>query len=263
MDLSQDGSPLAIAGAAIFVALALAEVLQAQPPEGRPTRGRWLGNLSLYLVTAGLMALPGLGGLAVAWSGAGDGIGLLPRLGPPDPLRLVLGVLALDAVGWGIHVLMHKAAPLWRLHLVHHTDAEIDVTTHLRHHPGEALVGVAMNATAVLVLGLGVAEVAAYGVLVALVQTLAHANLALPPRLSRALGTVFVTPEFHRLHHSRWQPETDSNYGQAFVFWDRLFGTARRRAAEAGPIAYGLDGFDGDAEQAPHRLLLQPFRGRG
>jgi sterol desaturase/sphingolipid hydroxylase (fatty acid hydroxylase superfamily) len=139
---------------------------------------------------------------------------------------------------------------------VHHSDPEVDATTAIRHHPPEALAGVALMGAATGLVGVAPAAVALYAALDWTVQLIAHSNLR-PVRGRVAwLGRVVVTPEFHRLHHSRRRVETDSNYGQVFAFWDLLFGTFRRAA---GCIECGLDSFRDARSQSPHWLLVQPL----
>jgi sterol desaturase/sphingolipid hydroxylase (fatty acid hydroxylase superfamily) len=186
------------------------------------------------------------------------GPGLLGLLRLPAALHAVLALLALDAVSYTTHRLSHAIPPLWRLHAVHHSDAEVDATTTLRHHPLEALTGAVLSSGAVLILGISPAEVAAYVAAEWAVQSLAHANVALPPRWERVLRRIVVTPGFHKLHHSRERAETDSNYGQVLTIWDDLLRTASSRPVGAPRIEFGLDAFRDPKFQNPHWLLAQP-----
>lgn len=244
---------------AVFVALAIVEVCwpERAPPEavGR----RWFGNISLGLMSSGLTMLPMLAGVGTAWVASAQFIGLLNWLTLPTPVHIAVALLALDALMYGLHWASHMVGPLWRLHAVHHSDPEIDVTTTLRHHPLEAAIIAAMVGTTVYLLGITPTEIAAYGAMAWMIQTLAHTNMALPVGLDAMLRHVIVTPKFHQIHHSRVQRETDTNYGEVLVIWDRLFRTACRRQHDMAPIAFGLDAFRGVKFQAPLWLLVQPF----
>src|SRR5688572_19625825 len=167
-------------------------------------------------------------------------------------LNVVVGIAALDLAAYTAHVLMHKSAFAWRFHRVHHSEAEVDVTTAFRQHPGETLWRVAWQLLPVIVLGLPFGVVVLYLTLSTLNAQLEHANLRVPERVDRILRWLFVTPNMHKVHHSRLQRETDSNYSNIFSIWDRVFGTYTRKA-DLRSLRYGLDGFD--------QLSRQTFRG--
>src|SRR5688572_9230276 len=166
--------------------------------------------------------------------------------------NVVAGIAALDLAAYTAHVLMHKSAFAWRFHRVHHSEAEVDVTTAFRQHPGETLWRVAWQLLPVIVLGLPFGVVVLYLTLSTLNAQLEHANLRVPERVDRILRWLFVTPNMHKVHHSRLQRETDSNYSNIFSIWDRVFGTYTRKA-DLRSLRYGLDGFD--------QLSRQTFRG--
>ena len=232
---------------ALIELLRPARAVTAVPP------GRWLGNLLLY-VTTSLCVLPAFTVYLAAEATHG---GLLANLSLPPPLHLVCGVVALDLLNYALHRLYHNVRGLWRLHAVHHSDPGLDITTTLRHHPLEALLNATAFAGVALVIGITPTEVLVYGWLAWAVQFPAHANIELPPRLAAMLQRILVTPAFHQVHHSRLQPETDSNYGEVFAFWDTLFRSARHRGA--APIVYGLDSFRDARSQSLPRLLAQPL----
>lgn len=247
--------------AAFFLAVAGAEAWRGGGGDVALADRRGLGNLSLFLLSAVILALPVLAGLTAAV--AGEGGGLLAWLDLPDALRVIVALIALDAFAYGQHRLSHALPALWRFHAVHHSDPAVDVTTQLRHHPIEAVIDAVLSGGFVLLLGAHVGDVALYALLARIVQTLAHANLAMPAWVRGTIGQVVVTPGFHRLHHSARVAETDSNYGMILTVWDRLLGTARARPGDADPDAFGLGVFDEAAAQAPLRLLAQPFLTQG
>jgi sterol desaturase/sphingolipid hydroxylase (fatty acid hydroxylase superfamily) len=162
---------------------------------------------------------------------------------------------------YGLHVLAHKSSWLWRVHRVHHADTAVDLSTGFRHHPLELLYVATCYLALAVLLGLSPAALIAYEGAAVLLSLWTHANLRLPSAAERLLGTVLVTPALHHVHHSAHQPETDSNYGELFSVWDRLFGTLKRLDVDQlRAMRPGL-GSDHDIA-APHlgRQLLLPLR---
>ena len=185
--------------------------------------------------------------------------GLLHRLELPPWLHLVVGILLLDLVSYITHRISHNVGFLWRLHAVHHSDPDVDVTTSLRHHPVEVFVVALMSGSVIFAVGISALDLAAFSWLATAVQLVAHGNLAVPPRLDAMLRRVVVTPDFHRLHHSRLRHETDANYGMIFPFWDMLLGTTRYRSPqERESLEFGLDAFRSAKSQQPQWMLAQP-----
>ena len=181
---------------------------------------------------------------------------------PPMPLWLatVVGLLLLDLVSaWLAHVVSHHVPPLWKFHLVHHSDTHVDTTTANRHHPGESVVRFAFTALAVAVTGAPLWMVFLYQAMSVVLSQFNHANIALPAALDRALSWVIVTPDMHKVHHHYVLPHTDSNYGNIFSIWDRLFGTFRTIDRRA--LVYGIDThMDPREHETVPALLTMPFR---
>lgn len=195
-----------------------------------------------------------------AWVGTHE-IGLLFVLPPlPLVLQMLVGLLLLDLVGaWLPHFVEHKVPPLWRLHLVHHSDTEVDATSANRHHPGESVVRFAFTTLAVLVAGAPMWMVFLYQSVSVVLSQFNHANIALPPALDRALSWLIVSPDMHKVHHHYVLPYTDSNYGNVFSVWDRLFGTFS--TMDRRQIVYGVDTHMEPAEHGSVRALLtMPLR---
>lgn len=140
-------------------------------------------------------------------------------------LATAAGVLAMDLGLYAVHRLSHAVPLLWRIHQVHHSDLECDVSTAIRHHPLEVLFD--QSAYLLLIAGLGIAPLAVliYASAGLLQDLLSHSNLAMPPALDRALRMLIVTPDMHRIHHSADCEEGNRNFASSFPCWDRLFGT--------------------------------------
>ena len=149
---------------------------------------------------------------------------------------------------------------LWRIHRVHHTDRDVDATTALRFHPGEAALSMGLKMAAVIAFGAPPSAVIVFEVVLNAMAMFNHANWKMPAGVERVLRAVVVTPDMHRIHHSLARPETDSNYGFNLSLWDRLFGTYRA-AASAPDFPLGLENFQNDAPNGIGFVLALPFRG--
>jgi sterol desaturase/sphingolipid hydroxylase (fatty acid hydroxylase superfamily) len=251
------GLPLAgIAVAALFVAVGLWETARPERADRNAGR-RWIANLGLYALSEGVRIA--FGPLLAILTAAAAVSPFAPMDSGFSPIHFIAVVLVLDLAFYVMHRLMHAVDWLWRLHAIHHTDLALDVTTTVRHHPLETIPIAVTAAVVGALIGATPAEIALYGVLAFAVQLLAHANVALPPRLAQAIGSVLVTPGFHRIHHSRDTRECHANYGQVFSFWDRLFGTAVLPGA-APVSAYGVVDYTAPRFQSIGAMLLQPVR---
>ena len=193
------------------------------------------------------------------WTQA-NGFGILHIVALPLWLYVVLGVLLLDFIGaYLAHLVEHKVKPLWMVHLVHHSDHHVDTTTANRHHPLESLVRFSFTLLAVFILGAPIGVVMLYQSLSVVLSQFNHANINLPVKLDQWLSYVLVTPHMHKVHHHYVLPYTDSNYGNIFAIWDRLFGTYMH--LDAARIVYGVDVFPNEEENSRlGSLLKQPFQ---
>ena len=173
--------------------------------------------------------------------------------------KIIIGVIALDFSSWLVHFVMHKSRFLWRFHLIHHSDNNVDVTTGLRHHPGDSLLRGIFFILLIFVSGAPMYAVMIYQTLVVISTAFTHANISLPPKLDRALSYIIVSPNMHKVHHHWKQPYTDSNYGAVFSFWDRLLGTFMK--LEPKDIRYGLDQYyPNEKDEDLVSLLKKPFQ---
>lgn len=181
---------------------------------------------------------------------------------PEMPLWLYafLGVLLLDFFGaYLAHYVEHKVKPLWMVHLVHHTDHKVDTTTGNRHHPIESFIRFGFTLLGVFVVGTPIALVMLYQALSVVFTQLTHANIRMPRRLDKVLSYFIVSPDMHKIHHHYRLPYTDSNYGNIFSIWDRIFGTYMYLDREK--IVYGVDVFPDEVKNSSIKeLLKQPFQ---
>jgi sterol desaturase/sphingolipid hydroxylase (fatty acid hydroxylase superfamily) len=246
----------------IVAAMAIVALVELAIPLQR--RGHWskahlVPNLALTAITFATSALFNAGLVAVLFWLEADRLGMLPLLALPSLAAAAIAVVVLDFSFYVAHVAMHHGAMLWRFHRVHHADPAVDVTTTIRQHPGEAVIRYAFMAAFAIVLGAPPAAFAVYRVWSALNGLLEHANIRVSRRLDAVLALVITSPNMHKVHHSRVPAETDTNYGNIFSIFDRLFRTFT--PTERGErIAYGLAGFDDPSSQTTGGLLVSPFR---
>ncbi len=247
----------------LAVLLAILEMVQpASKPDSASVNRRWGANLGLYLVNASTsrFLLP-LSAAAVSEMPISRELGLLHQWPVAFPLAVVTGFLALDLLAYFQHRLFHAWRPLWRLHLIHHTDVETDFTTTVRHHPVEVVLGTLILYGFVVVSGIPALSILLYVLAETVVALLSHANLRFPAKWERVLSLLLVTPAVHAVHHSASRPETDSNFGTVFTLWDRMFSTYRKLPdGQVGPLKCGLEYFRAPEDGRFLRLLWLPLR---
>lgn len=174
-------------------------------------------------------------------------------------IHAIGAVLLLDLWMYIWHRINHKLPFFWRFHCVHHSDPNMDVTTASRFHIGEIFFSSLFRIPLIILFGIYLWELVLYETLMFAVVQFHHANVFLPEKLDRVLRAVIVTPAMHRVHHSRWQPETDSNYSSLFSFWDRI-GRSFRLNPDPKNIRLGLDEFDREEDQTVRGLFKTPIR---
>jgi sterol desaturase/sphingolipid hydroxylase (fatty acid hydroxylase superfamily) len=167
--------------------------------------------------------------------------GLLYIVELPLWAKIIIGVMFLDFIGaWLVHWVEHKVKWMWKFHLIHHSDTTVDVTTGLRHHPGETVFRIFFTIMGVLLVGVPIGIVMLYQSISVLFAHITHANINMPRQIDRAISFVFVTPNMHKVHHHYTQPLTDTNYGNIFAIWDRVFGTFAE-VEDINDLKYGID----------------------
>ena len=176
-------------------------------------------------------------------------------------VEVIISLLILDLVGaYLVHFVEHKVPWMWKFHVIHHSDKNVDVTTGLRHHPGETVFRILFTILGVYVSGASIGIVMLYQSLSVLFAHLTHANINLPQNLDRIISYLFVTPNMHKVHHHYKQPLTDSNYGNIFSVWDRIFGTYTF-VNDSKLLVYGIDTHINDRKiDSFTNLLLIPFK---
>lgn len=173
---------------------------------------------------------------------------------------IIISFLALDFFGgWLVHIAEHKVHFLWRFHIIHHSDNNVDVTTGLRHHPVESVLRGLFFFMGIFFSGAPMYAVMIFQTLLVLSTAFTHANISMPGWLDKLLGYILVSPNMHKVHHHWKQPFTDSNYGAIFSIWDRLLGTYKK--LDPKQIRYGLDRYYPNEKDEDFMLLMKkPFQ---
>jgi sterol desaturase/sphingolipid hydroxylase (fatty acid hydroxylase superfamily) len=243
----------------IFVAVAIWESVSPKRKLISPKSERWLSNIIITLLGTAIVRsfFPVL---AVTFAANDATLGILNQSALPYGFRVVIGVMFLDLVIYGQHVMFHSVPLLWRLHMMHHADLDIDVTTGLRFHPLEVLLSMGIKIVTVLVLGPPAIAVILFEILLNGTSMFNHGNIKMPHNIDRMFRLIVVTPDMHRVHHSVIIKETNSNFGFNFPLWDRIFGTykAQPEAGHEG-MTIGLSQFRNRKQLTFLKLLLLPF----
>jgi sterol desaturase/sphingolipid hydroxylase (fatty acid hydroxylase superfamily) len=239
------------------------ELLAPRRPLTTSKPGRWVSNLAIVLIdTLALRLLLPATAVSVAMLAQKNGWGLLNNVALPYWLGVAAGVIVLDLTIYLQHVVFHALPTLWRIHMMHHSDLDFDVTTGVRFHPLEVIISMGIKMAMVVLLGASALAVLAFEVLLNGTSMFNHGNVRLPGGLDRILRLLVVTPEMHRVHHSVIIRETNSNFGFNLPWWDRIFGTYRPApAAGHEGMTIGLSHFRDPGELTLPRLLILPFTG--
>ncbi len=255
-----------LAFAAIFMSMAAFELLSPRLERdemlGALKARRWFTNLSILLLSSlALRVIFPLAAVGTALWAAERGYGLFPLLDIPPWIAGILAFVILDFAVWLEHVVSHKIPLLWRIHRMHHADTGFDLTTALRFHPLEIVLSMFWKALIILCLGPPAVAVLIFEIVLNGTAMFNHSNARLPIGLDRWLRRVLVTPDMHRVHHSSYKAETNSNYGFNFPFWDYLF---RTYCAQPERGHHGMEiGLEHYRDSKPTRLgwsLLLPFK---
>lgn len=186
-----------------------------------------------------------------------QGIGWLNIISVSWYLEGIIAFLLFDLWMYWWHRFNHELKFLWCFHSMHHTDLEMDASTALRFHPGEKILSTLLRLFIIPVLGLELIYFIIYNIVMSPIILFHHSNIALPEKIDKFLRVIIVTPNMHRVHHSKLRKETDSNYSSVFSFWDRIFGTYKQ-VENTESIVYGLETMRDSWWQSIPGMLLTP-----
>ncbi len=236
---------------------------EALNPRRTPLLGwnRRLNNLALVSLDVLLVRLlVPIATVTVAEISLARGWGLFNIVDVEYWLSFVLSLLLMDLVIYGQHVITHYIPLLWRIHRLHHTDLDFDVTTALRFHPFEIILSMFVKFFFIALFGVPVVAVIVFEIILNISSMFNHSNIQIPASADRLLRYFIVTPDMHRVHHSVIKVETNSNYGFNIPWWDYIFRTYRPQpSAGHTKMKIGLNEFRGDKVIFLHWLLMQPF----
>lgn len=248
----------------IFALIAIWEFVAPLRPLTTPKPQRWFSNLTIVILNTLVVRLffsTTVVGFAVIASQ--NGWGFLNLLGWPNWLAGIAAVVALDFILYLQHVMFHAVPFLWRFHMMHHADLDVDVTTGARFHLVEIVVSMIIKLAAVALIGASPRAVITFEILLNATSMFNHGNVRMPGGLDRVMRWMVVTPDMHRVHHSVIREETNSNFGFNLPWWDRLLGTYRP-APERGQtgMILGLNQFRDPSQLTLPWMLALPFVGK-
>lgn len=217
-------------------------------------------NLFFLATTILINVLVGVATVGVFEWIATEQIGLMHYVDWHWGVELFITILILDLVAqYTVHYCLHKWKWMWRLHMIHHSDTHVDATTGTRHHPIDFVVREVFAIMAVIIAGAPVAFYVFYRITTIFFTYMTHANVNLPLAVDKAISYVFISPNMHKFHHHFERPWTDTNFGNMFSIWDRIFGTYVY--GDPSKIEYGLDVVDNSRGDDLKYQLGLPFRG--
>jgi len=243
--------------------MAVWEAAAPRRPRSQTRLTRWPSNLGIVVLNTALLRilLPATA-VSLALLDTHRAWGLLNNLPLPSWTTVVASVILLDLAIYLQHVMFHAVPALWRVHRMHHTDLNFDVTTGARFHPIEIILSMLIKFGVVAALGAPAAGVLVFEVILNATSMFNHGNVRLPVGFDRWLRWFVVTPDMHRVHHSIVIAETNSNFGFNLPWWDRLLGSYRDQPmAGHDGMTIGIEQFRAPRELWLDRMLLQPFRG--
>ena len=249
----------------IFIVVALVELAVPRRPLTTSKTGRWFANIGIVIInTVVLRLLVPAGALGISvWVGR-QGWGVFNYVDWPFWVEVILSVILLDFVIYLQHLMFHAVPLLWRLHMMHHADLDYDLTTGTRFHPIEIIISMVIKAAAISVLGAPPVGVIIFEILLNGTAMFNHGNVYIPMGFDRILRLVVVTPDMHRVHHSVFPSEANSNFGFNLPWWDRLMGTYRAQPTKGHDgMTIGLNQFRDPALLTLPRIIALPFIGKG
>ena len=248
----------------ILLIIGLFEILAPRRRLTTSKASRWFGNLGVVVISTVLLRVVfPITAVQLAFWTDQKGWGIFNTLDLPYWTVVVVSIILLDFIIYVQHVMFHAIPTLWRFHMMHHADLDYDLTTGIRFHPIEILISMVIKFGAIVVLGAPALAVVLFEIILNGMAMFNHGNFYLPLGLDRVLRGFVVTPDFHRVHHSVFPSETNSNYGFNLSWWDRIMGTyrAQPRMGHDG-MTIGLNQFRDPSRLTLLWMLILPFVGK-
>ena len=247
----------------IFSVVAIVEFMSPRRPLTTSKSKRWFTNIGIIFInTIFIRLFFSAGAVGIALFVSENKWGIFNTLGISYWLAVILSVVVLDFAVYIQHVMFHAIPTLWRLHMMHHADMDIDVTTGTRFHPVEMILSMVIKGAAIIVLGAPPLGVIVFEILLNGTAMFNHGNIKLPLDLDAFLRMFVVTPDMHRVHHSVFPSETNSNYGFNLPWWDRIMGTYKSQPMKGHlDMSIGLNQFRNPDKLGLMDILILPFTG--
>ena len=248
----------------VFCSIATWEKLRPKRLKDPRRLNRWSINLGLMLLnTLTLRLIFPMAAVGMALYAEQHQLGILNHIDLHPGLAIMISVIVLDLFIYFQHVLFHAVPALWRLHMIHHTDLEYDLTTGVRFHPIEIIISMLLKFLVIIALGPPAIAVLIFEILLNSCAMFNHGNIKLPASVDSILRKLIVTPDMHRIHHSTIKTETNSNYGFNLSVWDKLFGTYKAKALrEQTTMDIGLENYRDSNDLSYLKLLKLPLTGK-
>ena len=246
----------------VFTIMALWEAVAPRRKRVYSRLKRWPNNIGIVaLNTVVLRVFIPTTAVGVALAAEANGWGFFNSFAVPEVLAVFMALVILDFAIYLQHVLVHAVPILWRLHRMHHSDLDYDVTTGARFHPIGIIISMGLKLMVVGALGASPLSVLIFEVILNATSMFNHSNVRIPERIDRFLRLIIVTPDMHRVHHSVIPKETNSNFGFSLPWWDRLFGTyIAQPQGGHDDMTIGINQFREGRDLRLDQMLLQPFR---
>ena len=221
---------------------------------------RWIVNFSFVLINTLILRLF-FPILAVSFAAIciKYNIGIFNYFNFNTIVSIILSFLFLDLGIWLQHLLFHKIDFLWRFHKIHHSDEEVDFSTGIRFHPVEIIISMIYKFILIAIIGPSIALVIIFEIILNASSIFNHGNIKITEKYDIMLRKLIVTPNMHRIHHSKEEKETNSNYGFNFSIWDKVFGTYKKNAEKGNNLILGLEEFKDPKTKSIYMLMLKPF----
>lgn len=248
----------------IFLVVALGELAAPRRRLTTSKSARWFANIGIVVINAAVVRfLFPVTAVGMAVIATQKNWGLFNNVSVPYWVAIVLSVVILDFVIYLQHIMFHAVPIFWRLHMMHHADLDFDLTTGSRFHPIEIIVSMLIKIAAVVLIGAPAVAVIIFEVILNATSTFNHGNVFIFLGIDRVLRLIVVTPDMHRIHHSVFPFETNSNFGFNFPWWDRLMGTYRDQPRSGHEeMTIGLNQFRDPSRLTLKGILALPFVGR-
>jgi len=248
----------------VFIAMGVWELIAPKRTLTSPKSRRWISNLFITLLNSLVLRIffPAAA-VGMAFMSEWSGWGIFNILPVPSLLAGIMSLLLLDLAIYAQHVLFHRLRLFWRLHMMHHTDLDIDVTTGARFHTFEIILSMEIKMVIVSLLGAPAWSVLIFEVLLNATSMFNHSNVRIAAHTDKFLRMFVVTPDMHRVHHSVIIGEMNSNFGFNFPWWDRLFATYRDQPVEGHEaMIIGLPNYQDKKYLTLQWMLAVPFLGK-